>query len=110
MPGRADYDLYCPECKKKASTANPMFIRYSVRRLELPIFLCGECRTIYVEKPTVRRIISEWRKGGMWTKMSLRQLCDEFLGELEESVWTYWVAHLGYRKARFVKHPKSPTP
>jgi len=104
------YDLYCPRCQKKADTANPMFIRYSVIRLQLPIFLCEKCRTIYIDKPTVRRVISEWRKSGAFTRaMPFKRLYQEFLGELESLVSTQFVPRLGYRKTRFLKRPKNQT-
>lgn len=106
MPRNASYDLYCPQCQKKADTANPMFIRYSVRRLQLPIFLCGECRTIYIDKATIRHVISLWRKSGAFTrKMPFRRLYQEFLKELEGLVATHFVPRLGYKRVRFLKRP-----
>lgn len=109
MPTSQRYDLCCPQCDKKAGTANPMFIRYSLRHLQLPIFLCSECRTIYIDKPIVRHIISEWRKDGAFTrKIPFKKLYREFLGELEESVRTYWVHRLGYKKTRFLRRPTEP--
>ena len=107
----SNYDLYCPECQKKADTANPMFIRYSISSLKLPIFLCGKCRTIYIDKPTVRRVISKWRKYGAFTRaMPFKRLYQEFLGELEGLVNTYFVSYLGYRKTRFLKRPQKTNP
>lgn len=101
----SNYEMYCPQCKKMAGTANPMFIRYSFRHLQLPIFLCSECRTIYIDRPIIRRIISEWRKNRAFTReMPFNRLYKEFLGELEESLGTYWIPRLGYRKVRFLKH------
>lgn len=111
MPASQNYDLYCPECDEKADAAHLMFIRYSVKNLELPIFLCRKCRTIYIDKPLVSRLINKWRKYGNYTKkMPFSQLHKEFLGELEESLRTYWVAKLGYREVRFQKRPNLQTP
>lgn len=102
-------NFYCPKCGKKANTANPMFVRYSMKRLELVIFLCGECRTIYLDKPTIRKIISEWRKSGMmWKQIPFELLCREFIGELEAMVAKYWVKYLGYKEIRFLKQPPKP--
>lgn len=108
MSQLVDYDLYCPVCEKRACTANPGFIRYSVRRLELPIFLCGECRTIYIDKKIIRHTINEWRKRGLYEKnITLKQLYKEFLEEVEKMVDTYLVPKLGYKKIRFLKRPKT---
>lgn len=96
-------NFYCPKCNKVASHSRPMFIRYSVRRLELIMFLCGECRLIYIDKPTIRRIISRWRKEGLWTKMSFNALCKEFLTELEGLVENHYNPLCGYKRARFKK-------
>ena len=106
MLNNMNYDLYCPECNKKADAATSMFIRYTIKRLELPIFLCSSCRTIYIDKPTIRRIISEWRKDGVSTRnMPFKQLYQEFLIELEKMVTTHFVPRLGYKKIRFQKRP-----
>jgi len=102
-----NYEFYCPHCGKKADTANPMFIRYSLRRLELRIFLCSPCRTIYIDKPTIRRIISEWRKDCTFTrKMPFEKLYREFLDELEEMLRSHFIARLGYKQTHFIKYPK----
>ena len=111
MPTSSEYDLYCPQCDKKAGTVNPMFIRYSCRRIQLPIFLCSECRTIYIDKPTIRHIIGEWRKNDAFTRrIPFKKLYREFLGELEKSVRTYWTSQLGYKRVRFQKRPAKQIP
>ncbi len=108
---KREYDFHCPKCKKKADTSNPMFVRYTMRRLELPIFLCSECRKIYIDKSTVRREIAEWRRGGtFYPEQSIGKLYKEFLGELEEMVRTHWVPRLGYKRARFIKRRAKQNP
>ncbi len=104
-----NYCFYCPECGKIADTANPMFIQYSMRRLELPIFLCSPCRTIYIDKPTIRKIISEWRKDGPFAiRIPFEKLYREFLGKVEDLVKNHYVPYLGYKIIRFLKNsPKS---
>ncbi len=100
------YGFYCPKCGQKADTAHPMFIRYSMRRLELPIFLCSPCRTIYIDKPIIRKIISEWKKdGAMLKKIPFESLYREFLGEVENLVANHYVPYLGYKIIRFLKNP-----
>ncbi len=111
MPKLVSYDLYCPRCQNKASTANPCFIRYSVRRLQLPIFLCGECRTIYIDKLIICHAINEWYRSGLCEKnITLRRLYREFLREIERMVDTYFVPKLGYKKINFLKHPQKSDP
>ena len=111
MPKNSDYDLYCPKCWKKAATANPMFIRYT-RRIQLPIFLCSKCRTVYIDKQIVRRMISEWRKQDIISKnlAPFKKLYQDLLGKLEEHVTTSWVPQLGYKRVRFHKRPKKSNP
>jgi len=53
MSRTSNFIFHCPKCNKIASHATPMFIRYSMRRLELIIFLCGDCRLIHVDKQTI---------------------------------------------------------
>ena len=101
-------DFYCPECGKKAGTATPGFVRYSFRRLALVIFLCSSCRLIYIDKPTLRWQISEWRNNE-WCSWGAKaqpfeKLYKEFLGELEDSVKNYW-SKIGYKPKRFKKSP-----
>jgi len=107
----SQYDLYCPQCQKKADNFNVMFVRYSMQRLELPIFCCPQCRTIYIDKLTVRRIISEWRKEGFLVKrMAFEKLYHEFLQELENMMETHFIGKIGYKKVRFQKRPRELNP
>ena len=104
-------DLYCPKCGKKAKTLNPIFRCYSMCRLELPIFLCSDCRTIYIDRPIVRKIISEFRKDGpIWMNMSFETMCREVLGKLEELAKIYCAPSYGYKKVRFLKNPPKSNP
>lgn len=99
------YDLYCPKCHEKATTANPMFRDFS-QRLCLPIFLCSSCRMVYIDKPIIRRMVNEWRKSGAYAReIPLKQLYGEFLGGLEEMATGYFMSHLGYKRIRFIKRP-----
>lgn len=107
MPKNLRHDFYCPNCGAKADFANPMFVsRYSVRRLELKIFLCSRCRLIYIDKPVAKKTIRDWREGGGFFKpIPLKSLYREFLQELEDMLNTYWIPRLGYKRAKFLKRP-----
>ncbi len=91
----------------KAIKFMAQFIRYSIYRLELPLFGCGACRLICLDKATIRSILSRWRKNSFVTKrMPYEKLYREFLGELERSITTYWDPCLGYKRAKFIKREK----
>ncbi len=100
-----NYDFYCPQCGKKAETVTPAFFRsYSRARLDLVIFCCDTCRTIYVDKPTIRRMISVWRKDNPQTiKITFENQCREFYKELEKMLNEYWIPIGRFRKARFLR-------
>src|SRR3990167_699222 len=103
----AKYDLYCPKCRKRAEFFNPCFFGYSVRRWEFPIFLCGDCRTIYIDKQIILQNVEERiKQGGLYAKKtSLSYIYRDVLGNLENFVDTNFVPNLGYKKVRFLKHP-----
>ncbi len=104
MAGDRNYNLFCPKCRKRASAAHLMFVRYSVYRLELPLLLCTDCGLICVDRQTLCAAIEEWRKrSASAMDVPLRELCKEFMGEMEKSAKNYWIAQLGYKKARFLK-------
>ncbi len=107
MASHQNYELHCPRCKKTAYVAvSSFFAEYSIVRLDLTLFLCFQCRTIYIDKQRIQRIISAWRKGWRATKkMPFRLLYREFLGKLEERIDAHYIADLGYRRTRFLKNP-----
>ena len=104
-------DLYCPKCGQKAKTLNPIFRCYSMCRLELPIFLCLDCRTICIDRPTVRKIVRKYRKENViWMKMSFKDMCDGILGKLEKLAENPYISQCGYKKVRFLKNPPKSNP
>lgn len=111
MAANVDYELYCPTCKKKADAATPMFIRYSFQHLILPIFLCTSCRTVYIDKPTIRRLVGGWRKDSVFTKdMPFKKLYQEFFEELDKMIETYWIPRLGYKRMKFLRRSATKKP
>jgi len=102
------YDLYCPQCQQPARTFHSIFPReYSSRALGLLIFYCSDCRTIGIDRPTVRCLISAWSKGIdlRANGISLKQLDRKYLKELEKMV-AVDIYQAGYRRARFRKRQK----
>lgn len=103
LKNETDNNFYCPKCRKPASTANPSF-RDHVYRLGLPIFLCHPCRTAYIDKPTIHRLIHQWRNTHC-VKEQFVSLYKELLESLEHNLNTCWVSQYGYKKIRFRKRP-----
>ncbi len=104
MP-KNSYNLCCPKCNEEKT---PEWIigtrRYSMYRLDVPYFMCGECRVIYVSKSTVRKAISEWRNELSSRKHlpSYENLCKEMMTVLNKAI-DYYCQTAGYRRARFKK-------
>jgi hypothetical protein len=97
------YGLYCPSCRLEASNIE-LLLRTHMHRIELPIFFCHSCCLVCVDRRTIRRILSKWRKDSLVIeKIPFEKLCGESLGELEEHMASHWIATLGYTRARFVK-------
>ena len=67
----------CPRCKKDLGPSwmcDNNFFSHSWRRLDLPYFLCGDCRVAFVDKLLLRDCISSWRKSekGLTRRISFR--------------------------------------
>lgn len=98
-----NYLVCCPKCGQVKTPQNGPIIRYSSIRLELPYFMCGECRLIYVDKIILRREISIWRKRSPSTKsIRYEELCKEMAETLNEII-EYYCQNIGYRRAKFKK-------
>lgn len=89
---------HCPVCYQKASTLNPIF-RDRVRRLELVVFVCHQCKLIFVDRKTNEKIIKKWN-GENLCHESLKFLYGDYYRRLQLFVHSY-VAKYGYKKKRF---------
>jgi len=79
------------------------FFNYSWARLELPYFLCGNCRTAYVDRALVQNAVSLWRKTSRADKsISHKKACELAQNSLGESM-RYKVEKLGYEIVRYYK-------
>lgn len=100
------YGMYCPICGLEAHNSESTF-RQCVYRLVLPIFFCNSCHIVCVDRRTVRRILSEWRKKHSYPERSYAHVLpyeehyQAVLEDLEHDVTSYWIATLGYKRARF---------
>lgn len=101
---------YCPNCNKVIDPCflfNSEFFKYSFSRLDLPYFLCGNCRLAYVDKKLIQKAVSDWRKRTNAHKyISHKDAYKKALKFVEEQV-RYLITHTGYEKiVRFNKAPR----
>ena len=94
----------CPECGK---AKDPYYVigsrNYSMRRWELPYFMCGECRLIYVDKSLIRKIVRELFNEIKGQKpASYKEVCKEMF-ECLDNVTKYYCISAGYKSATFKK-------
>ena len=99
----------CPACKGQKHPSFAILSRqYSARALALPYFLCGDCRTIYIDKNFVRECISSWRKS---SKDAMKRPFKKFYQEAMqylEGIINQYIQDLGYRRATFKKPTSVP--
>lgn len=104
MP-KKEYNLLCPKCNNAKMPEWVIGTRsYSARRLDVPYFMCGNCRFIYVDKTIVRRTISEWMDNKFVSKSipPYKKLYEEMLGVVNRVV-EYYCQTAGYKRRRFRK-------
>ena len=102
-----DYQLLCPECKKEPSQGNLLFIPpRSFRRMDVPYFMCSSCRTICADKASIKKYVRWWKSCAL-TKLHLPSLKNLYKMALEQAENTvdYYVARVGYHRARFIRKP-----
>ena len=105
-----DKEFFCPQCYKKAEPTRRDWIKYSFARLELPTFLCGDCRTAYIDWPTIRRKIRCWRnESGYLTEIPYRELVREITEWFRQGFEEYYIKYLGYREVKFLKRRRAKT-
>lgn len=97
-------DFRCPECNKVPEYTSVIGVRkYSMRKLDLPYFLCGDCRICSYSKLLLRQCISRWRKDSAGAKaIPYNQIYQESKGILEGTL-RYYVKTAEYRLGRFRK-------
>ena len=104
MP-RDDYALRCPKCNKEKGPEWIIGTRgYSMRRLDVPYFMCGICRIIDINNSTVHKAISSWENDLLSHKHipSHKELYREMM-EILNQVIDYYCQTAGYKRAKFKK-------
>jgi len=97
-----EYLYFCPGCKSPKQPGYVIGTRsYSARRWELPYFMCGRCRLIYIDTPLLRKTISTLKKevSGI-RRLSYRELYKEMFSCLN-GVVEYYCRTAGYKQAIF---------
>src|SRR3989344_1297106 len=90
-------DFCCPKCNKSQPYTSVIGIRkYSARRLDLPYFLCGDCRICSYSKLLLRQTISRWRSSIKIRGGSYDRVYQESKKTLEK-VLAYYVKTASYR-------------
>lgn len=96
-------DFYCPQCDKRMTHNGVIGIRgYLARRLDIPYFLCGDCRLCSYSKLLLRQTISRWKEGTAIRGASYNQIYQESKKMLEETL-VYYIKTAGYRFVRRFK-------
>jgi hypothetical protein len=89
----------CPACYQRASTLNPIF-RDRVHRLELVVFVCHDCKLIYVDRKINKKIIKKWNEQCLYRE-PLKVLYGDYLKRLNLFVRSYIKENRGYKKRVF---------
>ena len=90
--------MYCPKCRKKREISE-IRDRSSMRRKELPYFMCGPCGLMHFNKAMVRKTIYDWKKG-VDTNKTPKELFNAAMQTLKEHA-----KGMGCRVVRFNKKP-----
>ena len=91
-------DFCCPKCKKTpAYNAVIGDRKYLARRLDLPYFLCGDCRICSYSKELIKQTIRRWKESVV---VPDRQIYRESTEALDK-VLQYLIKTAGYRLGRF---------
>lgn len=94
-------DFYCPKCGKNPSKSTIMTTQYSMYRLDLPYFMCGNCRFCSYDKRLIKQTISRWNKYSHATRRTpYKEIYRGSIELLEESM-KYCVDKIGYQVAKF---------
>lgn len=92
----------CPECGKEAAPSNAIWIHF-LHRLDLPYFVCGDCRTVYCDKILIKRQVSWLRKIESAARRVPFKILFKTVMDYMNGIIEYNVSYLGYRVVRFKK-------
>lgn len=102
---KSEYVLYCPGC---GNIKGPNWVigtkSYSVQTLDIPYFICSECRFVGIDKTVIRKALSSWKNDGFVSKnMPLyNKLYKEMLDIVSRAVSMY-CRTAGYKRRKFRK-------
>jgi hypothetical protein len=96
--------FYCPKCGTPAERCEMIGTRTHTTEVPgIPYFICGKCRSIFVNKRLVRETMHGW-----WRRNRLKRIAPftKFYDDAIEQLDTYVVAYfknIGYTPMRFIK-------
>ena len=93
--------FFCPKCGEKARIFEPGMTTFFYR-VGLPYFFCDDCRTIYYDKPLIRKIVSDFKKRHHTLKIPFKEIYQRAKDILDKSV-KHKVEKMGYKFVRFEK-------
>lgn len=100
------FDFVCSKCDKKPEVCTASLIRsWSLRRLDIPYFVCINCLTCGYSKRLVRQKISRWRNDYLFSdakEYAYDFIYRKIVEHLEEIIG-YRVKKLGQSRGRFYK-------
>jgi len=96
-------DFQCPQCGKVPKYNSVIGVReYSVRRLDLPYFMCGDCRLCSYSKLLLKQTISRWGNSVKLKGISHSQVY-QASKKIVEEVLAYYTRTAGYRLVPYFK-------
>jgi len=102
-------DFYCPDCGKRASVCvASLFKSYSIKRLDIPYYVCDSCQIWSFDKRIIRNIVRDWHKDKL-SFLGVRQTFEEIYKEVTDflkNIINDKIKNLGHRTKRFRHNPQ----
>lgn len=94
--------FFCPKCGKEKHPHCASLIHF-IKRLDMPYFMCGDCRVLCYYKMTIRECVVQLRKNDSWARsVPFKVLYKRAIEYMDKIVW-HDIKELGYRFAYFKK-------
>lgn len=94
--------FYCPKCGRETRPYHAAWIHF-LHRLDLPHFMCGECRLTYYDKSMIMECVTWLRKVESGARDIPFKVLYKRVTEYMDEIMQYNIEKLGYRFVRFKK-------